>query len=672
MQQLFQSAFLQSLGYAIASSLWQAALVWLLYSAVSLIPRTSASVKYRLAVAAQLTGFVWFLFTFRFYFAEYTNKVTEHNDGVSTLSAPGFISANATMYGKIISWLVKGELLLPYVSMAYLLLIVFLGIRWIMGYRKTQLIRRTGTEKMPAHWRLFVQQTAEQLGIQKKVQVFLSHTIGSPLTIGFWKPVILVPLASINHLSTEQMEAVLLHELAHIRRWDYLVNMVLSVVEISLFFNPFTQLLGRSIHKERENSCDDWVLQFQYEASDYAKALLCIATLQQTPALAMAATGKKNELLTRVKRMIGQQEQRFNYRRQLMALLIMTGILSSIAWLTPVHTTHNTSAATANNLVIAKKTKDIQAKNTQLAEPMAVSVDNPLYNPIFFLSKPLKAEINKSLREAKQEMEQSLLKEPVIQPGLLKSLPDIVAGALEQAGNEMAKEKTDQETFFKEPLAQLYRGVSRKGDSASLPEKIRLSMQEEISKLDMKKINADIRNARIEVEKAMKEIALSNQQKQQMKKDISLALQNMDELKKLDLANIIINSLDVAAKTLTGEKTVSEKKQAEALQKKNTEQEEKDTPLLRQPEKNREKVEENKEESAPFIPVRMKRAAITTALLDSLAKQPGIDPLVIARMKWIFLQQKKMLQTFNLKFVPAIHKIMIDSLPAEQIIIQMQ
>jgi bla regulator protein BlaR1 len=122
-------------------------------------------------------------------------------------------------------------------------------------------------QKMPAEWRLFVNRIAGQLNIKKKIQVFLSDTVTTPLTIGFLKPVILIPVASINHLTTDQLEAVLLHELAHIKRYDYLVNIILSVVEISLFFNPFTQLLSKNIRKERENSCDDWVLQFQYDAS---------------------------------------------------------------------------------------------------------------------------------------------------------------------------------------------------------------------------------------------------------------------------------------------------------------------------------------------------------------------------------------------------------------------
>ncbi|OYX92028.1 MAG: hypothetical protein B7Y76_13415, partial [Sphingobacteriia bacterium 35-40-5] len=336
MQHLFQSTFLQALGFAIAYSIWQTAIVWLLYLSITgLLHRTSAAIKYRIGVTAQIIGFCWFLLTFQFYYRQYS-----HAWQSSGTVSPGsdiqlLVSGNTDLASRIIHWMIRGEQFLPYISMAYLLLIVFLSVRWIMGYQQTQQIRFRGLQKMPVNYRLFVSRIAEQLGISRKIQVYLSDAVSTPLTIGFLKPVILVPLASINHLSTEQMEAVLLHELAHIKRYDYLVNILLSIAEISLFFNPFTQLLSRQIRKERENSCDDWVLQYQYNAGSYAEALLRIACLQTTPALAMTATGKKNELLVRVKRMIDKKENQFNYRRQLLAFVLVTGILSSIAWLNP-------------------------------------------------------------------------------------------------------------------------------------------------------------------------------------------------------------------------------------------------------------------------------------------------------------------------------------------------
>jgi bla regulator protein BlaR1 len=234
MQHLFQSTFLQALGYAIANSLWQTALVWLIYMSVTGLLAVSAAAKYRLAVAAQVMGFVWFMITFQFYYHQYSNAWQLSGTIAVSQDIQAIVSSNTDFSTRLINWMIKGEQLLPYVSMAYLLLMLFLCTRWFFGYRQTQLIRNNGLQKMPANWRLFVKKIAAQLGINKEIRIFLSDSVTTPLTMGFLKPVILIPVASINHLTTDQLEAVLLHELAHIKRYDYLVNIILSVVEISL------------------------------------------------------------------------------------------------------------------------------------------------------------------------------------------------------------------------------------------------------------------------------------------------------------------------------------------------------------------------------------------------------------------------------------------------------
>jgi bla regulator protein BlaR1 len=549
MQHLFQSSFLQALGYAIANSLWQTALVWLIYMSVTGLLSMNAAAKYRLAVVAQVTGFTWFIITFQFYYREYSNA-WQHASGVQvSRDIQNIVSSNTDLSSRLINWMVKGEQLLPYISMAYLLLMVFLCIRWFMGYRQTQLIRNNGLQKMPAEWRLFVNKVAVQLGITKKIQIFLSNTITTPLTIGFLKPVILIPVASINHLTTDQLEAVLLHELAHIKRYDYLANMILSVVEISLFFNPFTQLLSKSIRKERENSCDDWVLQFQYDASLYAEALLRIAYLQTAPAFAMAASGKKNDLLVRVKRMIEKKENRFSYRRQLLAFLIVTGILSSIAWLNPI-TSHTEKQTT----VVADK-KLLKKKVQQYAvEPMAVRVDNPLFNPVFFLSKPLQAEMKKSIVAAQKEMEEtvSLPGDPKEKIPFIESISPMVAGALEQAAFEMTKHQPDWEKSIAQmEAAKIDMGKAFHTDSAFLPPKLRRRFKEELTG-SMQKMDVEWKKAKSEMERSFKissDVVFNNDE---MQLNIQKAMEAVEDLKKLGLEKLVISALQIPGMMLDG------------------------------------------------------------------------------------------------------------------------
>ena len=134
------------------------------------------------------------------------------------------------------------------------------------------------------------------------------------------------------------MEAIILHEISHIKRNDYLVNLFVSLIETILFFNPFVVLLGKIIKKERENCCDDFVLQYQYDRHSYASALLVLEqSREQQFRLALTATSGRKQLLFRIKRImeVKNSNDGLNYGQKLLALLLSTGIICSIAWLTP-------------------------------------------------------------------------------------------------------------------------------------------------------------------------------------------------------------------------------------------------------------------------------------------------------------------------------------------------
>ena len=235
MHTLTNSAFLQSLGYAIANSLWQMAIVWVIYTGITNFIQLTARTKYVFAVGVQLTGFTWFAFTFQYYYFECLQA-----GSLAAAKGIAFVLPynDDTIRSYLLSLFLRTEQLLPYLSVAYLLVLIVLFTKWINSYNTAQNLRKQGLHKIDVDLKLFVKQTAAYLGIKKEVTIFLSEYVNTPLTVGFLKPIILVPFASINYLNTEQMEAVLLHELAHIKRMDYLLNISLSIIETILFFNP--------------------------------------------------------------------------------------------------------------------------------------------------------------------------------------------------------------------------------------------------------------------------------------------------------------------------------------------------------------------------------------------------------------------------------------------------
>ncbi|MEP6701277.1 MAG: M56 family metallopeptidase [Bacteroidota bacterium] len=288
-----QANFLQSLGWAVLNSLWQLALLWVIYQIISGIFRTAKpSSKSLLASALLISGSGWFIYTF---FTAYLNLANK------TVIPFGLINEGADE--QINNWL---QQTLPFASALYLILLVLPLLQFVRNYRYVQVIRKYGLTKMNVEWRMFVSKIAVHLTIKKKVQIWISEFVSSPVTIGFLKPVILVPLAAINHLTTQQLEAVLLHELSHIKRHDYLINLCINIIHTLLYFNPFVKAFVKIVEREREKSCDEMVLQFQYASYDYASALLSLEKANHSQQhFAIAAADKKNDLLQRVQLIMG-------------------------------------------------------------------------------------------------------------------------------------------------------------------------------------------------------------------------------------------------------------------------------------------------------------------------------------------------------------------------------
>jgi len=188
------------------------------------------------------------------------------------------------------------------------------------------MIRTTGIKKIDVAWRMYVKRTSVGMGITRDVKIWLSEWVTSPVTIGYLKPIILIPVAAINNLTPHQLEAVIIHELSHIYRYDYFLNLILSFVKTVLYFNPFVKLLVKSIEKEREHSCDEMVLQFQYKPGEYASALLRLEQNKHRQ-MVMAAAGKNHDLLNRIESILGMRNKGWNPVRQLsIAFLTMMGI----------------------------------------------------------------------------------------------------------------------------------------------------------------------------------------------------------------------------------------------------------------------------------------------------------------------------------------------------------
>jgi len=187
--------------------------------------------------------------------------------------------------------------------------VILLFLRLVISHFVTLELRRNHSGLPNASVISSIERISSQVGVKSLVQIFMSESVAIPSVIGWLRPVILLPVGTVAGLSRTQLDAILAHELAHIRRRDYLVNLLQHLLEIVFFFHPAVWFVSSTIRKEREFCCDDIAATTSKNTVDYARALATLEALRNNrPALGMAANG--GSLLTRIKRLGGEDKPR--------------------------------------------------------------------------------------------------------------------------------------------------------------------------------------------------------------------------------------------------------------------------------------------------------------------------------------------------------------------------
>ncbi len=193
---------------------------------------------------------------------------------------------------------------LPVVLLGWLCGVMVLSLRLMSSWLWVQRMKTHGTEPARDGWQVIATRLSRRLHIGRTVTLLESMRVDVPTVIGWMRPVVLLPVSALSGLTPHQLEAILAHELAHIRRHDYLVNLLQTLVETLLFYHPAVWWLSSRIRIERENCCDDLAVSLCGDPLTYAQALADLEERRSgRPELAMAATG--GSLLQRVRRLLG-------------------------------------------------------------------------------------------------------------------------------------------------------------------------------------------------------------------------------------------------------------------------------------------------------------------------------------------------------------------------------
>jgi len=310
-----------ALGWALLHSLWQGAV---LLAGLSLLWRRSAraETRYLLGVGALVVQVLAFVLTVALVYRPATSVPLTGWTGPGATWTPvepgcqqrleGFLPQLVTLWGLGVS-----------------LLLVRLAGGWWLVQRWT----KHQVQAVPAAWQNHIERLTSQMGISRAVRLLESTQITVPMTVGWLKPVILLPVGLLSGLSPRQVEAILAHELAHIRQYDYLVNLLQSIVEVLFFYHPAVWFLSARIREEREHRCDALAIAQTGRPVEYAQALAAVETLRQAPQpdLVLAFGGRKQYLLERVKRVLGVADERPNATLSTLGLVTALLLVGSLA-----------------------------------------------------------------------------------------------------------------------------------------------------------------------------------------------------------------------------------------------------------------------------------------------------------------------------------------------------
>lgn len=221
---------------------------------------------------------------------------------------------------------------LPTVVGCWLAGLLMFSVRPIVGWLVVWRLRRKGTSPVPHEVAQIFTRVAAKFHLPFVVQLMQSTFITAPVVIGWIRPVVLLPIAVINGLTMSQLEAVMAHELAHVRRFDAFIAVVQALFETIFFFHPAAWWISRQLHREREFCCDDLAIATLNNRTEYSHALLAIAELKNAQGLfVLGADG--GSLLYRVQRLFGKNDPVNNCRSNYVLaplLLLSLGIATLV------------------------------------------------------------------------------------------------------------------------------------------------------------------------------------------------------------------------------------------------------------------------------------------------------------------------------------------------------
>ena len=389
---------LRTFGLSLLHFIWQGAALAAL-AAAALTAARKASTRYAIAIIALLLMVAAPVATyFMLHSSTPSVAVATQNAGPAVARIVKFAAANVPVAGP--SQLLSSTLLTSFVELWFVGVLLF-SLRTAGGFLVIARLRRRDSKPMSADLLALCHEMQGRLGITRAVRYCESLHLDAPAVVGWFRPVVLLPISALTGLTELQLRAIIAHELAHIRRLDAFFNLFQVAAETLLFYHPAVWWLSKRIRSERENCCDDVALTVCGNPAEYARALALMEEWRVAPSFAMAAN--RGPLASRVTRLLGLTEKVSSLRNAGLALgvlclaaaLLAGNALFGLVRTASAYSFHKTqprasSEPSAGAIVITAPRPEPQASPT--AKPATSSSQDPQAAPKSSYIDGLKAE----------------------------------------------------------------------------------------------------------------------------------------------------------------------------------------------------------------------------------------------------------------------------------------
>ena len=335
--QMLTGSIAQAIGWALLHLLWQATIVaGILAAVLALLPRRNANARYAAACGALALVFGLFVATaIRAYDPAAAPIATstlaadvDETIAVPLSKIPSVIVATATegWRDRAMDAVTRARQSLPSVVAIWFLGVVLLSSRLLVSFLRVRSLATRGVREASIEWQRVAARISERLGLRRAVQLLESAAVEVPSVLGSLRPVILLPASTLTGMTPEQIEMVLAHELAHIRRHDFAINLLQAFVETLMFYHPAVWWMSSRVSIERENCCDDLAVAVCGNPIQYARALTRLEELRAGATLVVAANG--GSLLDRIRRIAGGRAESTGLSSRWAAAVAMLSILA--------------------------------------------------------------------------------------------------------------------------------------------------------------------------------------------------------------------------------------------------------------------------------------------------------------------------------------------------------